>query len=69
MEVTKEFVNDEGEVKDGWYIIQAKDSDGWYWSCYDEGKLLVSCSDGFKTAILNHPKVIEEYEKYLEKGN
>ena len=68
MQVTNGFVNDEEEeVKDGWYVVQ--DSEGWYWSCYDEGKLLMSCSDKFKNAMLSHPKVIEEYEKYLKKGN
>ena len=68
MEVTNKFVNEE-EIRDGWYIVQDDDSEFWYWSCYDKGKLLMSCSDKFKTAMLSHPKVIEEYKKYLKKGN
>ena len=54
------------EVKDGWYIVQ--DGGGWYWTCYDEGKFMLACSDEFKNKMLHHPKIIEEYNKWVEQG-
>ena len=54
------------EPLDGWYVVQDTEGDGWYWECWDNGKVLMACSGEFKNRMLKHPKLITAYEKYIK---
>lgn len=38
-----------------------------YWEFWDNGRVTFYCSDIFKEKLMKHPKVIEEYEKHIER--